>query len=193
MKNPIPYDAGERWSNYKTRIFNILFTSLRISFDWKGGDLEFLKNLKSIKELIIESTKVIDIKAVEECASLESIILECKLPKNMQPLNLTRLEHLKFYKGRDYNQLSSIYDNPNIKRIHVYGYRSPDLSHWQNTATLEHIKIEDSSELSSLMGIDRMENLKLVEIEKCPNLKRPTLFSNDYPFLRIYVDGELQK
>jgi hypothetical protein len=193
MKNPIPYDAGKNWSNFKTKIFNTFFTSLRVSFIWKGNNLEFLKNLKSLKEIVIESVRVIDIKVLEECVDLESIVIECKLPKNMQPLDLTKLSKLKFYLGKDFAQIASLYNNQNIKRIHIYGYRSADLSHWQNGAALEHILIDDSKELTSLMGIENMANLKLVEIENCPNLKRPTLFSNNYPFLRIYVDGELQK
>ena len=83
------------------------------------------------------------------------------------------------------------YQNNVIKRIHIYKYQGSDLSDW-NTHNLEHLTIDDSLSLTDLNGIQNMKNLKLVEINNCENFMRPTLYKNEYPYLRIYIDGVLQ-
>ena len=191
MYNPINFEAGKKWSNGKTQLFNILFSGLRISFDWQGKDVDFLTNLRSLRRLTIESVRTIDISTIDKCPSLTSIVLECKIPKKMRRLELSHLGRLKLYLGPDFIQLKSLYQNNVIIRIHIYKYQGSDLSDW-NTHNLEHLTIDDSLSLTDLNGIQNMKNLKLVEINNCENFMRPTLYKNEYPYLRIYIDGVLQ-
>ena len=66
MYNPIDFEAGKKWSNGKTQLFNVLFSGLRISFDWQGKDVDFLTNLKSLRRLTIESVRTLDISAIDK-------------------------------------------------------------------------------------------------------------------------------
>jgi hypothetical protein len=191
MYNPIDFEAGKEWNNGKTQLFNVLFSGLRISFDWQGKDVDFLTNLKSLRRLTVESVRTIDISVIDKCRGITSIVLECKIPKKMRQLELSHLEKLKLYLGPDFPQLKSLYQNDNIKRIHVHKYGSSDLSKW-STANLEHLTIDDSPNLVDLNGIQNLKNLKLVEINNCINFKRPTLYKNRYPYLKIYINGILQ-
>ena len=79
-----------------------------------------------------------------------------------------------------------------LNRVTLTGYRQKDFTEWSGK-NLEHITIDRSETLESLKGIQTMERLKLVELNNCPRFKRPTLYKNDYPFLRIYIDGEMQE
>ena len=191
MYNPINFEAGKKWSNGKTQLFNILFSGLRISFDWKDKNLDFLPSLKSLRRFTLESTRTIDISNLDQCINLTSIVIECKIPKKMRQVELSHLGNLKLYLGPDFPQLKSLYQNDNIKRIHVHKYGSSDLSKW-STANLEHLTIDDSPNLVDLNGIQNLKNLKLVEINNCINFKRPTLYKNRYPYLKIYINGILQ-
>lgn len=164
---------------------------MRISFDWQGKDVDFLASLKSLRRLTVESVHTIDISVIDKCRGITSIVLECKIPKKMRRLELSHLEKLKLYLGPDFIQLRSLYQNNAIKRIYIYRYQGSDLSDW-NTRNLEHLTIDDSPNLINLNGIQGLKNLKLVEINNCENFKRPTLYKNEYPYLRIYIDGVLQ-
>ena len=191
MYNPIDFEAGRGWSDTKTKLFNIFFSGLRISFDWQDKNLDFLPSLKSLRRFTLESTRTIDISNLDQCINLTSIVIECKIPKKMRQVELSHLGNLKLYLGPDFPQLKSLYQNDNIKRIHVHKYGSSDLSKW-STANLEHLTIDDSPNLVDLNGIQNLKNLKLVEINNCINFKRPTLYKNRYPYLKIYINGILQ-
>ena len=191
MYNPIDFEAGREWSDRKTKLFNMFFSGLRISFDWKDKNLDFLPSLKSLRRFTLESTHTIDISDLDRCVNLTSIVIECKIPKKMRQLQLSHLGSLKLYLGSDFSQLKSLYQNDNIKRIHIHKYESPDLSGW-GTANLEHLTIDDSPNLVDLNGIQNLKNLKLVEINNCANFKRPTLYKNHYPYLKVYINGILQ-
>lgn len=191
MYNPIDFEAGREWSDRKTKLFNMFFSGLRISFDWKDKNLDFLPSLKSLRRFTLESTRTIDISDLDRCVNLTSIVIECKIPKKMRQLQLSHLGSLKLYLGSDFSQLKSLYQNDNIKRIHIHKYESSDLSEW-STANLEHLTIDDSPNLVDLNGIQNLKNLKLVEINNCINFKRPTLYKNRYPYLKIYINGILQ-
>lgn len=191
MYNPIDFEAGRGWSDTKTKLFNIFFSGLRISFDWQDKNLDFLPSLKSLRRFTLESTHTIDISSLDQCVNLNSIVIECKIPKKMRQVELSHLGNLKLYLGPDSVQLKSLYQNDNIKRIHIHKYESPDLSGW-GTANLEHLTIDDSPNLVDLNGIQNLKNLKLVEINNCINFKRPTLYKNRYPYLKIYINGILQ-
>lgn len=191
MYNPIDFEAGREWSDRKTKLFNMFFSGLRISFDWKDKNLDFLPSLKSLRRFTLESTRTIDISDLDRCVNLTSIVIECKIPKKMRQLQLSHLGSLKLYLGSDFSQLKSLYQNDNIKRIHIHKYESPDLSGW-GTANLEHLTIDDSPNLVDLNGIQNLKNLKLVEINNCANFKRPTLYKNHYPYLKVYINGILQ-
>ncbi len=191
MYNPIDFEAGREWSGRKTKLFNMFFSGLRISFDWKDKNLDFLPSLKSLRRFTLESTRTIDISNLDQCINLTSIVIECKIPKKMRQVELSHLGNLKLYLGPDSVQLKSLYQNDNIKRIHIHKYESPDLSGW-GTANLEHLTIDDSPNLVDLNGIQNLKNLKLVEINNCANFKRPTLYKNHYPYLKVYINGILQ-
>ena len=191
MYNPIDFEAGREWSDTKTKLFNIFFSGLRISFDWQDKNLDFLPSLKSLRRFTLESTHTIDISSLDQCVNLTSIVIECKIPKKMRQVELSHLGNLKLYLGPDSVQLKSLYQNDNIKRIHIHNYESPDLSGW-GTANLEHLTIDDSPNLVDLNGIQNLKNLKLVEINNCANFKRPTLYKNHYPYLKVYINGILQ-
>lgn len=191
MYNPIDFEAGRGWSDTKTKLFNIFFSGLRISFDWQDKNLDFLPSLKSLRRFTLESTHTIDISSLDQCVNLNSIVIECKIPKKMRQVELSHLGNLKLYLGPDSVQLKSLYQNDNIKRIHIHKYESPDLSGW-GTANLEHLTIDDSPNLVDLNGIQNLKNLKLVEINNCANFKRPTLYKNHYPYLKVYINGILQ-
>ena len=191
MYNPIDFEAGREWSDTKTKLFNIFFSGLRISFDWQDKNLDFLPSLKSLRRFTLESTHTIDISSLDQCVNLTSIVIECKIPKKMRQVELSHLGNLKLYLGPDSVQLKSLYQNDNIKRIHIHKYESPDLSGW-GTANLEHLTIDDSPNLVDLNGIQNLKNLKLVEINNCANFKRPTLYKNHYPYLKVYINGILQ-
>jgi hypothetical protein len=117
-------------------------------------------------------------------------VFACKVSKK-HTINLSHLP-LKLYNAEDSPLLASIYQNESLRRISIYKYTGADLAAW-TTKNIEHISIENSQALTSLKGIENFPELKLVEIQGCHNLKRPLLYVNDYPFLRIYIDGVLQK
>ena len=160
MYNPIDFEAGRGWSDTKTKLFNIFFSGLRISFDWQDKNLDFLPSLKSLRRFTLESTRTIDISNLDQCINLTSIVIECKIPKKMRQVELSHLGNLKLYLGPDFPQLKSLYQNDNIKRIHVHKYGSSDLSNW-STANLEHLTIDDSPNLVDLNGIQNLKNLNL--------------------------------
>lgn len=174
MYNPIDFEAGREWSDTKTKLFNIFFSGLRISFDWQDKNLDFLPSLKSLRRFTLESTHTIDISSLDQCVNLTSIVIECKIPKKMRQVELSHLGNLKLYLGPDSVQLKSLYQNDNIKRIHIHKYESPDLSGW-GTANLEHLTIDDSPNLVDLNGIQNLKNLKLVEINNCANFRKTNL------------------
>jgi len=191
MYNPVDFDAGRSWSEWKTRIFNIFFSGLRVSFDWHEKDLGFLTDVKSLQRLTVETTRVLDITSLESCHLLRSLVLQCKIPKKMHSVNISHLNQLVFYLGPDIGQMQSLYRNRTLKRIHIYKYASSDLSAW-STASLEHLTIDDSPNLKSLNGIQDMHNLKLVELNNCMNIERVSFYKNQYPYLKIYVNGDLR-
>ena len=188
MINPIPFDAGTQWSHRKTVLFNMLFEHIVISFDWRGENLLFLNDLKHLRSIVIETTRTLDLSPIGECLNIDTLILACRISKS-STVELSRLP-LKFYKGPDAAQLSSVYQNEQLKEIYINNYQGKDLVGW-NTRSIERITLENSKSLMSLQGIENFSNLKLVEVNNCPNLERPLLYQNDYPFLRIYVDGVL--
>lgn len=190
MRNPIPFEAGRRWSDRKTKLFNLFFDQIRLSFNWEGGDLSFLANLTTLRGVVIETLRTIDLKPLEGCPKLEYLIVAGKISKK-HIIDLSTLP-LKLYIAEDSPQITGIYKNKSLRRISIYKYTGTDLATWE-TKNIEHISIEKSHTLTSLKGIEKFPQLKLVEIEGCQNLKRPLLYANDYPFLRIYVDGVCQK
>lgn len=143
-----------------------------------------------MRGLEIESTKSFDLSPLKKCESLKYLNLACKIAK-VSDIDLSRLP-LERFVGKDDPKLETIYKNKTLNRLTVSNYRYSDLTQFETNA-LEHITIDGSKNLTSLKGIEKLPELKLVEIENCPQLKRPLLYSNDYPFLRIYVDGTLQK
>lgn len=191
MYNPYPFSAGKSWSPLKTTIFNALFNLLVISFEWKDSDgLGFLRSLTGLKELQIETTRTLDLMPLSACGELKTLVIACKIKKGTK-VDLTQLRSLQRYVGRDENELSGIYGVKSLKRVTLTGYLQLDFTKWDGE-NLEHLTIDGSDSLESLNGIQEMKNLKLVEINNCKKLKRPTLYQNGYPYLRIYVDGELQ-
>lgn len=190
MINPIPFEAGKQWNVTKTKLFNLFFDKIRLSFDWRGEDLSFLANLTNLRGVVIETLRTIDLEPLESCMKLDYLVFACKVSKKHN-IDLSHLP-LKLYNAEDSLQLASIYQNKNLRRISIYKYTGSDLAAWA-TKSIEHISIENSQTLTSLKGIENFSELKLVEIQGCHNLKRPLLYLNDYPHLRIYVDGVLQK
>lgn len=190
MINPIPFEAGKQWSGTKTKLFNLFFDQIRLSFDWKGGNLSFLASLTNVRGIVIETLRTIDLKSLESCIKLEYLVLACKVSKK-HTVDLSHLP-LKLYNAEDLPQLASIYLNESLRRISINKYTGADLDSW-TTKSIEHISIENSQSLTSLKGIENFSELKLVEIQGCQNLKRPLLYTNNHPFLRIYIDGMLQK
>lgn len=192
MYNPYPFSAGKSWSPFKTRLFNSFFNLLVISFNWENDDgLDFLRSLRGLQELQIESTRVLDLTPISSCTELKTLIIACKIKKGTH-LDFTSLTKLRRYVGVDNGSLTGIYSVESLNRVTLTGYLQKDFTGW-NGDNLEHITIDGSKSLESLNGIQNMENLKLVELNNCPRLKRPTLYKNDYPFLRIYFDGEMQE
>jgi hypothetical protein len=190
MRNPIPFEAGKQWSEVKTKVFNLFFDQLTLSFDWKGRDLLFLRDLKRLRVITIESTRTLDLAPLVDCKYLESINLACKVSKK-SPIDLSQVP-LKTYAGVDEPELRTVYINENIETLTISNFQMNDFQELMNR-NVEHITISGSKKITSLNGIQHMQNLKLVELIDCPNLIHSTLFTNGYPYLRIYIDGKLQK
>lgn len=191
MINPIPFDVGKRWNYAKARVFDLLFNELHISYHWANPrDIGFLSKLKNLRGLVIQSTKSFDLSPLEDCKRLTYLNIACGVSRDTK-VNLALIP-LKTYLGRDNPKLVSVYRNKTVRRITVSGYHYEDLTPFQGS-NIEHITIDGSKTLTSLKGIELLGVLKLVEIENCPNISRPTLHTNDYPFLRIYINGVLQK
>lgn len=145
--------------------------------------------MKHIKGISIESTKAFDITPIGRCTELTYLSINSGIAKTSE-IDLSALP-LKRFVGKDDPRLKSIYKNKTLNRITISNYKYADLTQFEMD-TIEHITIDGSRSLQSLKGIEHLPNLKLVEIERCPNLKRPTLYLNDYPFLRIYINGNMQ-
>jgi hypothetical protein len=191
MINVIPFDAGSNWGKIKAKAFDLFFSELHISYDWENPkDITFLPQLKSLKGLVVESTKSFDLSPIEKCDKLKYLNISCGIASATK-LDLT-LVPIETYLGKDHAKLDSIYSNDTLRRITITNFMHENLQRYTGQ-NIERITIDGSKSLNSLRGIEALKNLKLVEIENCPNLKRPLLYVNDYPFLRIYVDGTLQK
>ena len=185
-----PFSAGKTWTKIKTWIFNHFFTQLEISYTWqKPRNIEFIKDLDHLEGLVIESHRSFDLTPLSKCSELTYLNIGCQISKD------TRVDlsspPLDTYLGRDEMVLRSIYKTKSLRKITITGYGGRDLQAFE-TQSIERITINGSTALEGLTGIEKLPNLKLVEIERCPSLKRAAEFAFDYPNIQIYVDGKNQ-
>lgn len=183
----IPFDAGPSWSLLKTHLFNLLFSHLCISYHWMNPkNIRFIEDLSSLKSLAIESTRTFDLSPIETCTRLSYLNIVCNVSKQTQ-LDLSRLP-LQTYLAADDDQLGSIYTNQTLRHLTITGYRGVDLQKIQGKR-IERITIDGSKTLTSLKGLNHLEKLKLIEIERCPKLERPSRYIDDSS-VTVLVDGK---
>ena len=183
----LPFQAGRHWTKLKAISYSLFFDQISISYDWQNPkDISFIKDLKHLKGLVIESAKSFDLTPIQDCDEVTYLNLACKLSKGTK-LDISKLP-ISTYLGADEAGLASIYQSKTVKKLTISGARLKDFSK-TNLVSLERLVVDGSKELESLKGLEKLENLRFVELIRCPNIKNPTQYFDGDSRVHIYVNN----
>jgi Leucine-rich repeat (LRR) protein len=138
--------------------------TLRLSYTrgWKDENLDFLTELKHLKQLNITSPYVVDIQGLSGLSELEYLYLATG--NNKDKLDFSVFKKLKdcyfeWLKGSE-----SIFDCLSLEYLCIYGYNGKSFEEISKLINLKRLSIIHNRTLKDLHGIERLiqlENLRL--------------------------------
>lgn len=191
MKLPWAYNAGKSWTRNKTILFNAFYKSLSVYPEGEfkvNPDLRFIEQLYGLKELFLYYNTKIDLRPIESAKQLTFV--DFGGSKSAYPLNLSGIE-LQSAVFSDQKELYSLYSNPHLEVLKIASYTKSDLGMLSNMKSLKKLVIFSSKNLTSLHGIENLDKLTLIEIERCPNLTDISAYSNIDRKIKLRINGEL--
>jgi hypothetical protein len=149
-------------------IVNEKISTLRLSeyLGWGDSDLNFVSHLSSIVGLEVYSSKKIDLYPIEKLKNLKFLSVQCK---SLRTVNISGLGNLEVLKLNSSSKLSGFDVLSNLVHLNVIQYKFDDLNYIANLSKLLRLQLTSSC-LRSLNGIEKMANLKILDLYNCSNL-----------------------
>ncbi len=136
------------------------------NFGFKGDDITFLSDLSYLKSLELYCWKANGLKVIESLPQLEVLGLQYK---SAQKIDLTAFSKLKVAKLTWSKGLSSLFELTSIEKLNIQNYPHDNLEPISAMVLLKQLKLT-SRKLESLKGIERLDNLELLDLYNCPFL-----------------------
>lgn len=157
---------------------------------WRGGDILFLVNFSNLVSFEITDLKISSVNPINFLQKLRvlKVITYCKTPIIFS--NFPKLEECAL----EWRPMSdSLFEHTMIKRLFINRYTGSDLLPFQNLVNMEslsilnapvrnlqglggmiklhYLRLANLSKLNSLAGIERLVNLKSLDINTCRYIK----------------------
>jgi len=116
--------------------------------------------------LEVYSSKKIDLYPIEKLKNLKFLSVQCK---SLRTVNISGLGNLEVLKLNSSSKLSGFDVLSNLVHLNVIQYKFDDLNYIANLSRLLRLQLTSSC-LRSLNGIEKMANLKILDLYNCSNL-----------------------
>lgn len=157
----------KEWTSKHTRMYKILRSKSVLLSSLQGfrlpKDLNFLKDLKGLKVLRIEfyGKTLKDAGALAELADLEELELGAKVAGEVDFSELLKLKKVSIVDSLPTN---SIFRNKAILDLDIVNFNGKDLEKLAGMVNLRRLSLYNPKELNSLRGVNKLNNLKTIEI-----------------------------
>ncbi|MEA2495924.1 MAG: hypothetical protein QOJ29_3835 [Thermoleophilaceae bacterium] len=146
-------DVDELWLNYAR--------------GFAEPDLDFIQDWPLLRLLVIART-IEDVSPVERLSSLESLSIE---PSRHAQLDLSRLPRLRDLFAFARLVEESLADARNLERLALYQSRAETVAAIALPNTLRELELTDSSRLTTLAGVERLDRLERLKVALAPQLR----------------------
>lgn len=136
------------------------------SWRYKEENLDFLKECKCVKELYLDSVRLIDYSAIEYLTLLDTIVIE-NLKK---PIDLSLVKQIKCLET-EYKYVRNINTAKGLEELSLYRFnpRSKNFKELEGLSNLKKLWILFSN-IDSLNGIDSLKSLNQLEMVEMTRL-----------------------
>jgi hypothetical protein len=150
-------------------MFEKEINNLRLSrfAGWKDNDVSFLKTLPFLKGVEVYADDIRDLSSMQDLKLLEYIGLDCNLSFD---LDLNSFVNLKTLQVKWNKYIKNMFNLSSIEYLNIIKYPYEDLFALHNYTNLKKLQLT-SSKLKSLKGIDKLINLRSVDLFKCNQLE----------------------
>jgi len=145
---------------------NIFALRLSESAGWKSDDLSFVAELPQLRGIEIYSWRVKDIKPIQNLINIESIGLQCEFKEKVDFSVFNNLADC-YLMWRP--KCESLFSCKSLKTLNIDKYPYQDLFRLNLLTRLERLQIA-SRKLESVKGIDKLTELKTLDLFNCPKL-----------------------
>lgn len=148
---------------------NISILRLSYSAGWKEKDISFLENLQDVglRGVEVYAWDVKDVTPLQFIPGLEYLGLQCEFTKAPDFSNFDQLEICKlFWRPK----AKTVFDCSGLKLLNVINYPDEDLKSLKNMTGLRRLQIT-SRKLMSLVGIESLKSLRILDLAECPKLE----------------------
>ena len=151
---------------------NISVLRLTESMGWKNKDISFLEKLQDIglRGVEIYAWDVKDIMPLQFIPYLEYLGLQCEFTKAPDFSNFNKLKICKLHWRP---KAKTVFGCSNLKHLNVTNYPSEDLQELKNITGLKRLQIT-SRKLLSLVGIESLRSLSILDLAGCTKLETLT-------------------
>lgn len=155
---------------------NISVLRLTESMGWKGNDISFLEKLKNInlRGVEIYAWSVKDITPLRFVSGMEYLGLQCEFTNAP---DFSNFEKLRICKLLWRPTAKSIFDCIGMQLLNIVNYPFEDLQMLKKFTELTRLQIT-SKKLVSLVGVEYLQSLKILDLAECHNLEYLTGIEN---------------
>lgn len=148
---------------------NISILRLSYSAGWKEKDISFLEKLQSssLRGVEVYSWNVTDITPLKYLPKIEYLGIQCKFT-NAPDFSIFR--KLRICKLLWRPKAKSVFDCLDLKLLNIVNYPFEDLQTLKKITGLNRLQIK-SKKLVSLLGIESLQSLTILDLADCPNLE----------------------
>ncbi|WP_269915484.1 leucine-rich repeat domain-containing protein [Acinetobacter sp. HY1485] len=187
-----PYGKGlllKKWDksvlNYINKN-NIESIHINISRGWRGGfDFSFLKDLITIKELVILTGKSQNISSIENMVALESLSLTIG---GKELIDFTKLKNLKNCFISWWAKAKSIFNSDSLQELYIDGLKIANYSNFKINSNLKELTIANSR-IDNLNFLKNQQNLEVLHLFNCKKIIDFSPISACQFLKRIDLDG----
>ena len=144
----------------------ILALRLTDSFGFKGHDLSFLPELTFLRSLELYCWEAKGIKVIESLSQLEVLGLQYK---STQKINLSTFSKLRVALITWSKGLDSLFELASLEKLSIQNYPNSNLEPIAAMVALKQLYLT-SRKLESLIGIEQLVSLELLDLYNCPFL-----------------------
>jgi hypothetical protein len=134
---------------------------------WADKDISFLKRLTFLKGVEIFADDIKDLRALQELSLLEYVGLEVKLIFDLDFNNFNNLKIIQLRWSKHYKNIFNVYP---LEHLNITNYPFEDLQILSNLNNLKNLQVT-STKLRTLKGVNKLINLKSIDLFKCNNLE----------------------